>query len=308
MMEANLCRNGPTASRTYAYFTKDQISLFKKTGLFMMLQWRKVQPPVVVPGMVFIDLGTESVPHAIKLARGLHEVILDSIPKIIKTPLHTQFTAYNTMSSWPLVDFIRFAKHATAWPLARHLHNDLPQCQGFPTHPLLYKGKILRILKNRLNSYTTKNTTLFLSILQGVKRAAEKAPESFVKSSFEKHKKILTTPRIYDPEESPKFDEYFHRFWRKFKSGSMTPRNPYLLIVTSKDFGIDSNLKDRLSSQHLVVLVGRLIDLKVGRRRHSNDFTLDMLLKLLILLKKVLWLIIVSSYRCMSLVLVKLRS
>jgi hypothetical protein len=143
----------------------------------------------------------ESAYDALWLARAFLEVLNDSIPKVGLLPMEDQFGFFLKMREWPREKFIKFAKFATAWPMARYLHQELPETpEGFPSHPLIVGGKLRRILKNRLISFNDKNSRLWAGYLQGVKRGASPVSEDFVHEAMIKHREILSTPPAGDDE------------------------------------------------------------------------------------------------------------
>jgi len=224
-----LCRGGPTKDRTYGCYVEGSISPFLE--LFDRLDIREVQPPMI-PGLVTYDLGPTVIPHALKLARASLEVVLDAIPKAIKLPILDQLSAFLSMRTWSMEEFVVNAKYSVAYPMARFLHNDLPQKpSSFTCHPLVYTGRIKRMLKNRLVSFSLKNARLFQGILQGVKRGAEVVPKDFVHAAMLKHRAALSKlpknlePKTGDPAkafgfswfEASELDQYFKRFFRHFR-------------------------------------------------------------------------------------------
>lgn len=139
-------------------------------------------------------------------------------------------------------DFVKMAKYCTAWPMAKFLRNDLPkEPEGFADlglKPLIFKGKIYQILKNRLMGggkestlgYCTKvnkkNLTLWCSYLYGIKRGCATVPDSFVESAYVDHWttmqrepfSILKGKEFEEFEE--RFSQYADRFVCKFKGPS----------------------------------------------------------------------------------------
>jgi len=139
-------------------------------------------------------------------------------------------------------DFVKMAKYCTAWPMAKFLRNDLPkEPEGFANlglKPLIFKGKIYQILKNRLMGggkesslgYCTKvnkkNLTLWCSYLYGIKRGCATVPDSFVESAYVDHWKTMQKApfSILEGKEFEEFEErfsqYADRFVCKFKGPS----------------------------------------------------------------------------------------
>jgi len=139
-------------------------------------------------------------------------------------------------------NFVRCAKYCTAWPMAKFLRNDLPkEPEGFSTlglKPLIFKGKIYQILKNRLMGggkdsslgYRTKvnkkNLTLWCSYLLGIKRGCATVPKSYVDSAYYDHYEVmqrepfssLEGDTLEDFKEN--FESYAKRFVCKFRGPS----------------------------------------------------------------------------------------
>jgi hypothetical protein len=159
----------------------------------------------------------ESIFDALYYSRSVLEVLNDSIPVIGLLPLLDQLDLFIQAKNWPRGFFIKFAKYTTAWPMARYLHQELPHVpDGFSIHPLVFRGKIRRILKNRLVSFNNKNTRLWAGYLQGVKRGCAVVSEDFILDSMLKHKAALSIQPVVNFEDYFFYESYFYRFFRKF--------------------------------------------------------------------------------------------
>lgn len=79
---------------------------------------------------------------------------------------------------------------------------------------LLYTGGVRRFLKNRTVTFSKKNLGLMFGILQGVKRGAAPAPDSFISKAYIDHKKLLTTAKTVNLIH---LDETIHYHTRLFK-------------------------------------------------------------------------------------------
>lgn len=222
-----LCRGVSTKDKTFGCYLKDKLPPLKEV---CHLLDAKVSSPLI-PGMVTLNLGSRSVPHALKLARASLEVMIDHTSKIISLPIFDQLSAYRNMIKWSLDDFVANAKFMVSYPMARFLKNEIPsRPSSFLCHPFVYTGRIKRILKNRAVSFTKKNASLFQGILQGVKRGAEVVPESFIHKAMVKHRAALTKPpKGFGPNSHPsrsigvnwfeatELDQYFNRFFKNFR-------------------------------------------------------------------------------------------
>ena len=71
--------------------------------------------------------------------------------------------------------------------------------------------------KNVQQSHSERNLTLFWSLLQGVKRACEFADDSFILSSMEKHKQLLSREHPIDESLESRCWDNFDTFFRRFK-------------------------------------------------------------------------------------------
>lgn len=150
------------------------------------------------------DSEVSVVPHALKFARAYLEVLADNLGgKLRGIPLASTLSLLRRALRWPLVDFVKNAKYLCACPMACYLGNDLPSPPPFHKGPdpptkwvgiFGYTGGLLQVLKNRVRVYSTKNSRLFASILQGVKRGCEVVPASFIQATLEKYRSLLSSP------------------------------------------------------------------------------------------------------------------
>jgi hypothetical protein len=157
--------------------------------------------------------------EALHLTRGVLEVINDAIPKFGLLPLKDQLGLFVRAKEWPLERFIKYAKYVTVWPLARYMRQVMPpRPEGFEGSPLVFVGKVKRILKNRLVSFSDKNSRLWAGYLQGVKRACAPPTKDFIRKSMLDHKAVLSTPPPPDPDLVKEIMPYIRRACRKFKA------------------------------------------------------------------------------------------
>lgn len=154
---------------------------------------------------VFYSLsGTCSGIQALYFSRAVLEVIYDDIPQADKFPINELLEIFYVSSQWSIDTFTKCAKYFTVVPMARFLKNEYPEKpKGFGnSDPLVFKGRLKKIIKNRLISYTnTKAAHLPWSLLQGVKRACFEIPAAFKQSEYEKHAKDLNN--MYDESHDP---------------------------------------------------------------------------------------------------------
>jgi len=171
----------------------------------------------------------ESAFDALYLTRALLEVLNDSINKVGLLPMEDQLGFFIKMRDWPRKKFVKFAKYATAWPMARYMQQELPEIpEGFPSHPLIVGGKLRRILKNRLISFNDKNSVMWNSYLQGVKRGAAMVSEDFVHDGYVDHRDVLSTPPAGDDEVVTELEPLVNRALRWYK-----PPKPRLLEAST---------------------------------------------------------------------------
>jgi hypothetical protein len=149
---------------------------------------------IISPTRIFIE--GQSVLEALELTKSLFEVLYDTLPKFGWFPLYEQLQFFRVTKSWPNKNFIKFAKYFTAYPMAFFLENELPEVpEGYlecTPGPLVFTGRIKRLLMNRLVHKNNSTVRIWWSVLQGVKRAAREAPESFILDSYLKHAKKLS--------------------------------------------------------------------------------------------------------------------
>jgi hypothetical protein len=127
--------------------------------------------------------------------RAYLEVIFDHDPKMADMPIASLLSPLVTFASWGTSErtFVENLKYCTAVPMARYLRNEPPTCPpGMVGSYLLFSGPVRRYLKARLVSFSRKNSHLFTSILQGVKRGCAQAPKEFVAQSFLKHRRAMS--------------------------------------------------------------------------------------------------------------------
>jgi hypothetical protein len=148
--------------------------------------------------------------------RAYAEVISDSCPKFLTFPIEDQLCFFNQAVEWPQERFIKYAKYCTAYPMAKFLHNDVPERpEGFTGNPL-FAGKVKRVLKSRLISRTNRNARLFFGILQGVKRACAPVGPEFIQATMVKHRNALSSePRGVAPDS--RHLELYNQFFSNFK-------------------------------------------------------------------------------------------
>jgi len=138
--------------------------------------------------------------HAAVLLRAMLEVIYSSIDDFHSNKPEDLLSPFHKLGSLDLADFVVCAKYWVSFPMAKYLHNDLPDRPSmYPNSKqgasdFLFTGKALTQLRNRLVARNNRNTELFLGILQGVKRAAKEVPENFVMAAMHKHKRALMRP------------------------------------------------------------------------------------------------------------------
>ena len=159
---------------------------------------------------------------AIKASRAIIDCMSDSDPKLYFRFSNFQlFSIFRSLCSIPYSNFIKILKYFTAYPLALHLNNDLPEAPvPFDTkYPMVGNNSIRRWWKERMfsKSHSERNLTLFWSLLQGVKRACEFADDSFILSSMEKHKQLLSREHPIDESLESRYWDNFDTFFRRFK-------------------------------------------------------------------------------------------
>ncbi|APG77089.1 RNA-dependent RNA polymerase [Beihai narna-like virus 8] len=116
---------------------------------------------------------------------------------------------------------VKRMKFLTAWPMARWLRNPLP-----PPPPrvdsdhfrLPFAGRTHRHLRNLLASRTTsvRSCTVFVALLQGVKRGCAEVNEEFISAALAKHQQALRTPiPALDPDTRRNVRAKFSALWRR---------------------------------------------------------------------------------------------
>jgi hypothetical protein len=159
-----------------------------------------------------------SAKEALYFARANLEVLNDALPKIGTLPLEDQLDLFLRIKEWPRSDFTKFAKYTTAWPMARYLKQQLPEKpEGFSGNPLVFGGKIRRILKNRLISTNDKNLSLWTGYLQGVKRGAAPVSDDFVLDSMNGHREKMLAIGRFDFSESVALEPLVDKVFTKFE-------------------------------------------------------------------------------------------
>jgi len=161
---------------------------------------------------------------SIKLLRSYVEVIADSIPKFLLSTLSEQAAPFSSISKWASVDFVSHAKYVTAYPVAYYLRTTeteglmpMPACPpNFTGSPILYVGRIGKMIKDRMNSFNTGSSRFFFGLLQGVKRGCAPVPRSYLKKSLLSHREKMTVipnTDLLDLQATlPFFDTIFSSF------------------------------------------------------------------------------------------------
>lgn len=137
--------------------------------------------------------------RAAYFTRAVFEALHDNlgVEKLRQLPLPSLGSLFVRSMAWPEEDFEKNAKYFCVRPMAEYLRQDLPTPPAKSYGPtdgkswLLFSGPLRRILSNRLNSYTSQNSHLFNTLLQGVKRACHEISSSLVYSTLMKHSETL---------------------------------------------------------------------------------------------------------------------
>jgi len=186
------------SARHYYAVTREQYSnLIRNQDLLEFIRL----PLAIDEGGLFCVLTDSSCPiEALFLARSELENLFDSLPE----PKMVVFNGYDSLTflrncmRWPGEKFISFAKYHCAAPMAFFLENPLPsRPNGFSGHFLVWGGKILKYLKNRLRTRihsNVKHVSLFWGMCQGVKRGAAVVSDDFVLEAKMKHFEALRHP------------------------------------------------------------------------------------------------------------------
>lgn len=204
----------------------DKVVLTRANGCLSALS---IQVPCPVKNL------TGSEVAGLFFTRGVLEVLYDSIPELCHVLQVEQFEFLRRVVAWPMERFIKYAKFVTAYPMDHYLHNNEivypdafkkkidgkanPDYIGYG--PLVFTGRLKRKLKLRLVHSTTKNLRLWAGYLQGIKRAAQSAPKSFILNTMLDHKKRLQKTHL---QESLPLDS---RYWEGI-FGGFHPRKPRL--------------------------------------------------------------------------------
>jgi len=177
-----------------------------------------------------------SLHDAAAFCRSWLEVLLDHEPNWIRFPLIELLTPFLISKDWKVEEFLSRSKYHTAWPMAKYLKNEPPKASHVDLKPSLTffaRGALLRVLRNRLASFNTRNTHLWWSLLQGVKRGCAPARPCHVEASLIDHGVVLgTSPPDMPPETREKFQWYVDRFL-----DHVFPKGPEGLKVLDK-FGL----------------------------------------------------------------------
>jgi hypothetical protein len=143
------------------------------------------------------------------------------------------FSAIQTMSFWDVTEFVPNVKYWKDFPLASFLDNPLPEVPltwskyGLPPGDPLFSGqtrKFWRRLCHPAGGHVA--TPLFRAVfsIAQAKKAFHTVPESFIKSAYHKHSKILSTPPSpLSPEVSSRLRGFLRSFLRNFRPPSMLP-------------------------------------------------------------------------------------
>jgi hypothetical protein len=175
-----------------------------------------------------------------QFCRSVIEVLLNHLD-ISGIPNKCFFDFVNKVHSWHKVtntSFVKFAKFATAWPMAKFLKNDLPETpENFSGNPLIFSGPLYQLLRTRLSGgghvspsgvhvgVNLKNLSLWQSYLQGIKRGCAPVSSSYIDEAYLKHSSIIgKEPREqFNKYSLDKFDfqlvfsSYVNRFLKRFK-------------------------------------------------------------------------------------------
>lgn len=155
---------------------------------------------------------------AVFFARSYAEVLADSWPKFLSLSMEDQLALFLNARHWAPEDFVRFAKFATVWPMARYMQNAAPVTpENYGGHPTGWSGRVKRYLKNRLVVRRLKHAKLFWSILQGVKRGADVVSEDFCVRTMRKHRETLSTPPTGRRVDTSDFDDLYERTAQGFR-------------------------------------------------------------------------------------------
>lgn len=155
-------------------------SLSSEARLDVKPQWEMLLPSTIVQAAAF--------------ALAMNEVIADHWSPFIELSFLQQTDMFRTLCTFPLDSFVKYAKYITVYPMAKYMHQVPPESPpGFLdfASPLVWSGPVRKYLKARLMSCCLENDSLFNGILQGVKRAAAPVPDSYLRSTCQKHADTL---------------------------------------------------------------------------------------------------------------------
>jgi len=146
------------------------------------------------PNLFYFEVFGESYYDAIYLCQAMLEALIDSNPKVNVLPLVSQLTVLTVAKDWAKSNFVKFTKYCTAYPLARYQQNELPPKPiGFEGSPF-FTGAWKRILKSRVISFSDKNSSLFWTILQGVKRGCADVSKETMSAAYADHNAQMSQP------------------------------------------------------------------------------------------------------------------
>jgi len=159
---------------------------------------------------------------AIKATRAILDCMSEFDDKLfLRFSIFQLFSIFRSLCSIPYSNFIKILKYFTAYPLAFFLRNDLPEkpCDFDTNYPFVGNHAIRRWWKERMigNSHYNVRLRLFWSLLQGVKRACEFADDSFIESSMQKHKDLLSRDHPVDVDLEQQYWDQFNIFFKGFK-------------------------------------------------------------------------------------------
>jgi len=159
----------------------------------------------------------ESSKSAIYFLLAYLEILLDSLD-CSKISVNTLWDGFAKVANWKVENFVKYAKYCTAFPMARYLRNELPEKpEGLPSWSV-FGGAIYKKIHARLVSLNDKNTSFFTALLQGVKRACNTIPRTYIEKSKLSHLKVLTTaPSDIDEAFMERLEGKFMGVGQKFK-------------------------------------------------------------------------------------------
>lgn len=215
------------------------------TSLVKGTEFALLEPPGGRDG--FLN-SRSSLNQIFRFFRSLVEVLVDFDEKLTQTPFDLSFlTGLKELFTWHPDNFIKHAKFITAYPLAKWLRNPLPETPStFEGSPLLFSGPLRRYLRNRLNSKSKSNASLFFGYLQGVKRGAAPVSESFILSTERKHRENLLRQPERNWAQLVDFAEYLDRFFRNL------PETKFKFYEASQAASIESKRSSGGSKGHII--------------------------------------------------------